>query len=473
MSHKLPKPQKLRGASGQSTVTLDLKRIDTEPNKLVWLFRRFLDNRSRQLPTLGMPHLSEWDIIEGGMTINGSPTLYVDLPEGVNETTLLGPLELDTYAYVTTDTGLTFPVDHLSGPEGVVAHAYLDARIVANGNIVYEGVDLEESSEGQILHFGDGFTLRQNDGAWNIDYTLPAQLDDRIRGEKALLDFLTTDVLMIGPLALRVNEHGPLVELIKERREKIALYEDVAKALSKVGVSDQLDLNGMTEFAWHELITLIKVLIYGDRYIITQPESSVVMDRRFSNLFIKLICRREDDGNYNAASYFDKGYAFAERLEDGRMLPVSVYSTLTQKEIESLSNLDFAKVADDISRFSDADQLAVANITLLNLISAYDKTGRAEMLDAASDVSKWLHSENPDDLAYYLNYLQVKKRSGTLSDADRRAIMRRIETGTLSKQELIAAHIILGNRDMAREHLKELQEDERTTFEAYPISNLI
>lgn len=465
--------KRLKGTAGQKTVTLDLKRIGTEPNKLIWLFKRFLDNRARQLPTIGMPHLSEQDIIEGGLTINGEPTYYVDLPEGVNGTTLLSPFELDTYAYVTTDSGLTFPVDHLSGPEGVVAHAHLDAKVIANGRTVYEGIELEESTEGQVLHFGDGFTLRHDDGAWNIDYVLPSLLNERIRGEKAMLDFLTTDALEVGRFVLKVKESNHVADSISERQGKIALYEDVSKALSAVGVNEQLDLSGMTYSAWNEIISLVKVLLYGRKFVIRQQEDSVVMDRQFSNLLIKLICRRADDGNYVATSYFDENYAFAEKLEDGRMLPVSVYSTLTQIEIETLSNLDFSKVPADISRFSDADQLAFANLTLLKLISAYDKTNRQVIIDAATSVASWLHSENPDEMSYYLNYLQVKKRAETLTDADLRSVMRRIETGTLGKQELIAAYIILGNKDMAFEHLEELQADERASFEAYPIYNLI
>lgn len=109
----------------------------------------------------------------------------------------------------------------------------------------------------------------------------------------------------------------------------------------------------------------------------------------------------------------------------------------------------------------------------IGVSSAYDETGNKELLKAVIKLTKWLHTENPDDYYHLLNWYQAmyrKDKKDKRIDHNRLCIiMDKADADALK----IGAAIVAGEQEKAKELLAAMQNEKREEFLQFPIANLL
>lgn len=71
-----------------------------------------------------------------------------------------------------------------------------------------------------------------------------------------------------------------------------------------------------------------------------------------------------------------------------------------------MSNIDYDVILESVKKYHSTEHYTAVNRFALEMISAYDETGNKKLLKAVIKLTKWLHTENPDDYYHLLNWYQ-------------------------------------------------------------------
>ena len=111
---------------------------------------------------------------------------------------------------------------------------------------------------------------------------------------------------------------------------------------------------------------------------------------------------------------------------------------------------------------------------LLALLTAYDKIGRQEQLQAANRISSWFLESPAKDFnpVHMLNRYQTIFRQRKLYDDEIEKILELIENPAVPESIKIGSYILLGNSSAVKVRLNRLSENERKEFDYSPIYSL-
>jgi|SaaInlStandDraft_4_1057021.scaffolds.fasta_scaffold114511_1 hypothetical protein len=135
--------------------------------------------------------------------------------------------------------------------------------------------------------------------------------------------------------------------------------------------------------------------------------------------------------------------------------------------------LDLAFVLRDIKRVAFSPEYGGVVILFgLELIKSYDISSREEFLDAAFDIYSWLQQEEPENLIYKLNELQITRRQRTYSKDEKTLLLEEKTKNANDNRVLCAINILLENKSEAEFNFDKLTEAEKKEFVEYPIFTL-
>ena len=281
---------------------------------------------------------------------------------------------------------------------------------------------------------------------------------------------------------LQSNVSCEAVQIPNDKKEVVQGELDnslrVVRLLDKLHITSDLALNSLSKKDMAELNTLYQAIMENK---LVNPELSG-NDIWLTNVIIGklriLVWLVKSEKGYHVKGFFN---AFEKDItaavpESGERYLISRFSVLEVNDLLYASNIDWTLIPSDYKDIR-VDVPAVSqrvNQDHLNLLSAYDKSGRKEILEAAFRLSNWLleaGKETAESRIYRINNLQTLKRMRPLTEEELQEITSYSEESTASTELKYCCDLLLDDQRRARIHFTSLPKDQQAFYKSLPISH--
>ena len=203
-------------------------------------------------------------------------------------------------------------------------------------------------------------------------------------------------------------------------------------------------------------------------------ELPIVGNMKVGNLNIALVCIKMEDEKYRLYNYFDKTNPLKIFHEDDlNGFPMSPYIGMKKAEILMYSNISCENIYQSIVETQgDNNYFFALNHLILELIEAYDNSGKIEIYELTLKILDWMIEKQPgSDNIYLINKFQLLKRRRELS-MEEIEILLRFKNEEIDLMMLTAICILMDNRTEAKLYYMRLEEDMQESFKELPIYRL-
>ena len=266
--------------------------------------------------------------------------------------------------------------------------------------------------------------------------------------------------------------------------KKAAIQGELRNVLRVVGLLDRLhitsdiDLDSLSKKDMTELNTLYQAIIENRTVNPNLSGHDIWMTNINIDKLKILVWLIKAEKGYHVRDFFApfEQDITASDSESGERFSISRFSIMGVEEYMSVSNIDWSLIPSDFKEMR-VDVPAVSqniNQDLLNLLAAYDKCGREEILEAALRLSDWLVEETkdmPEAIIFRINNLQTLKRMRQLSEDELQEITRYAEATDASLELKYCCDLLLGEQRRAKLHFASLSKEQQTFYNSLPISH--
>ena len=177
-----------------------------------------------------------------------------------------------------------------------------------------------------------------------------------------------------------------------------------------------------------------------------------------------------EEKSYYLLDFFKTHFDIVYRDSNDKTHPISQHYLLSRDMLESLSNVKYDVIVADLKNVGNYN---MANLSLLEMIAAYDMDANTELFEALRELSLWILEYSPEEELPYsirlLNHLQIIKRERPLEISEVRSLCELTETQNQREEILIGAYLLLDNQLAAEVHFTRLDESVQKEFVKYPI----
>lgn len=264
---------------------------------------------------------------------------------------------------------------------------------------------------------------------------------------------------------------------IEEQKNILKRIKDIVKLLDILNCNEDLKLSEITEKDWVNLNYLIKAFVYNELIEgLKEPNFSVKIFNVGKLKFIICI-KKEKDGKYKLLDFFKEEFPVEIELQEEKKFPISQYIILKKEELYSTNNMRYNVLLSSFKKIKRCKEtINLINNFLLNLILAYDKTKKEDIILTAEEFSKWIFSEfTEEELSYsikILNNFQIVKRLRNLTEQEEEKIYEILEDKNINNEIRFGSYVLLGQKAAAKRYFEKLEEERKKEFINYPIYNL-
>lgn len=390
----------------------------------------------------------------------------------------------DTYVYAHTKLGITIPVIKLPdlSKYEITINGHVKANVTINNYIYYkEFIQQYVKNAGKIqeLYFGKSIKITCAESAKNemkLFFSVKGTLSERINDTKFIIALLKERYIEIdgekfifGDIIENISAKDTINKLEKLSKWLI----DVQELLKRLDISEELDYDLVT-LEEEELLYLLMIAILEGKTVRLTNVSGIFNYIKLANLNICVyaIKANEDCNEYYVGNFFDSKIQVKARGESGNESLVSHYTFFKREILLNCSNLNFSKMLADIKQFSMSKIYADCLINLLlELLHAYDESGRQNILNTAIDLVEWLRNADHFTSAAVLtlNYYQTILRSRELTKSEIAELVALTEEPNQPEKVYTGAHLLLKNQASAEVHFSKLAPNLQREFKKYPI----
>ena len=290
-----------------------------------------------------------------------------------------------------------------------------------------------------------------------------------------VVDALNTGSFKIGSIRLGLDSYeAGTSDFISVTQKRLALLEKIIDLFRILNVDEDLNIDSLTKEEQKHIEILIKAFV--DKKSITNIATDTptsVLDLKISNITLKLIIIKNEDGTHAIQDFFNSIVDVSYKDENGNHQITSPYSTLSKDDYLVVSNINYDCVLESYKKASvqNPDVYDRANADVLQMLLAYDEKPNDKLLSIAKNVAYWILTERKqlNKSINTLNYLQIVKREQTFSKDEIRQLCGITEDANATKQEKIGAYLLLDNKLSAEIHFEELTTKEQEDFKLFPI----
>lgn len=127
-----------------------------------------------------------------------------------------------------------------------------------------------------------------------------------------------------------------------DSRTNLAHWTKVQETLTLLGVSDEFDIENLSDDELHYLNILVKG-IYDKKPISVKFNGQGLLNSKYSNLYIAVVVSKNDDGTYQFLNIYDPNITISYRIDEKQRQITSIFSMLFEQEILP-SNIIWDKV---------------------------------------------------------------------------------------------------------------------------------
>ncbi len=466
----------INDAQKQKTKTIRLIPFPEENNKKENLLFNFFETRRRQASfdftkPLMLEELKSQGVLE---------ELFIPVSR-------FGLEKFDPAHFITTSEVYIYakirgsPIEHPLGiiPSHLVASQVFECPVSVNNNVFYTQVSRIVSAEEDVIKIGESFKVdldqnKKNNG--KIHYTAAKTLGHRIRDLRFIVNAIEAKSFSIGETIFQFDPTKDKFDL-SEKKEGLEFFEKILQVLEILNVHEDLDLSKMTNeeiLFFSRLITAFidKQPVWGLNPQKLKPVTRLIISSL--RLFLAFIPYKDNSEAFYIYDFFKMDFGMVDRDLDGKDHPVSQYAILKSDDFMSASNIRYEVLLPSFKEMEDKSYaFERGNWFLLDLLTAYDKSNKPELLLTAKEFSEWLSNEadngNFDKQISVLNHFQIIKRERNLNSNEVAALCSIIENGGSREDILCGAYLLLDNQKAAEIHFNRLDEERQKSFETFPI----
>lgn len=470
--------QLLEEAKEQDNKTVHLKEFPSDNNKKATIFLNCLQNCQKQASfkegkLLSLEELEEQGVLEN-IVIPVSAVGITD-PQ-------MALVKNEVYLYAKIKgSSIPQPVDFI--PQDVQTEQIIDALVTIDDKVFYTNYRIIKSAKEIIVCYGNSLTIRFNEN--NQPCKMNYKNSDRIRILAKDLDFmlayLNKGYFKVNDIRIPFDYDGMDSSNFdtEEEREHLDFAKDVVRVLNMLGCSEDIDIKDMGDEDWRNLHRLVIAFLEKKPVKGLKEDLPPVVCINVGKLKFAICLKQcEEKGTYEMYDFFktDLSVAFEDRNIVGKMLPISQFSILHEKDFLTLSNINFDVLLHSFQKVEHHyETFNRANWFLLDLLNAYDKakgTRKEKILKACKDFSEWISEAPEDELDYQiktLNKLQTIKRWRDFNIDEISALYAMVESKDTREDCVVGAYLLLGIPQAAEIHFAKLSEEEQKNFKEYPI----
>lgn len=461
----------------QKQKSLPFRKLSSTPENI----ERIVDlaiKRRREDPQLGFETVPQENV--RGVTFYTTNELDLSAP------TILKRGELDFLVEIEAKDGSRLPID---ADIELIPHTYLtqqQERGIESGDFKIVEYQRHRTGPGTVenrLTDGITLTLDQEDGKfrYSLTYTASDKLDQRLFDLGFITHWLDSQELKIDGEVVPLPITWP--EDRKKLDDELGFFRKVEQLFNALRIDPQLiSIENVTDKQWEQLEMLYANMIEGEELTQQFTKAGRVL-QPVGPWFIELIAQAgeiADHWQYHGLTDLEAGvFALREPEEEGgRFLAVTPYELIDSTRLHLTLNLRPDTIVEQYERIKEHENTySMANRCVLQLITAADlqPERRTELLRMAQSLNNWLLGNDGDKPIHLVNQWQITAREKDLSNDELKSIRqlrRRIQRGESDLLGEISCSILLQDRPEAGDLYEELEDDQRSELQEWPIWNL-
>lgn len=387
--------------------------------------------------------------------------------------------------------------DRILYPVGVIDRDTMEIKtcknltVSINDKIYYKQIEFLKTKDKDIIFIGKciKITLIKNISQTKIRFDYTESIRQVTKDLEFFLDFLENKYFKIDGITIDAINFATEINPcdIENRKEELRYCKKIVCLLDKMGSNnDDLNISQLEDSDWRKLYYLISSIIDGNYIDNFKDNIGEVVSFDIANLkFLIFIDRKKTSKGfkYKLFDFFDYNFKkdafkiyYTPSSEEFIVPNFLILNVLfNYKDLVNISNLNFGKCLLNLKSFEPNKQmLEYLNLFILNLIKAADTLEgekRNLFLNAALEFNNYLiEKEEDDNTINFINKLQIIKRIRDLNENEKEILANIIANENNDSFLKIAAYLLLDQKEVARIIFNKLSEEEKETFEDFPIN---
>lgn len=459
----------------KSTKSITLKEFPSDNNQKVNIFFNCFQNCQKQssfteAKLYTLEELENQGLLEGitiplrGVNIDKDPQLA------------LTNNEVYFYAKI---KGSTIPQPLYLIPDQFETQETVKTNIIIEDRIYYSEIKVLKNSTCTKITIGESFfiTIFKNEDQIKISYTSSDKLHVLINDLEFMLNYIKFGYFKsndnIFPFDYKNADFSNFD--IDKQTTFLEIAKNTAKSLSIIGCKKELILKDFTDNDIRNMQLLNTAILKNPIIADLRDDLPFAKIMRICNLNILLSFYPEKNkkGTFTVKNFFSTDFFATYKNNKGKTYPTSVFAFLKNDDLIAIDNIDFEVFLTSFKKIElHEETFTRANLFMLELLLAFDKTQNINFLNTAKEFDKWIQAETNDELSYEiktLNHFQIVKRYRELTNEEKKDLYNIIATPNIDNSILVGAYLLLDQLIPAKMVFSKMSKDEQNMFMEYPI----
>ena len=350
--------QILTESKEQGTKAVSLKEFPNDNNKKATIFLNCLQNCQKQASFIEGRLLTIEELEEQGLLEN----LVIPISGVGIRDPQMALIKNEVYIYAKIKgSSIPQPLDMI--PEDVFTQQTIDETITIGDKQFYTEYRVIKTVNEVTWRFGNSFTMKFYDKGktCKINYKNSDKIRIMAKDLDFMLEYLASGYFMINNIKIPFNYRGMDSSNfdIEEEKEHLNFAKKIVKVLDMLGCSEDIDINDMNDEDWRNLNRLIRAFLDKKPVKGLRDDLPSVICLKVGKLrFAVCLKKCEEKGTYEMYDFF-KTYipvAFKDKKNSEKMLPISQFSILHEKDLLTMNNIDFDVLLRSVYKELHADR---------------------------------------------------------------------------------------------------------------------
>lgn len=345
----------------------------------------------------------------------------------------------------------------------------IKGSIFLNNNLIYSNYKIIHKKNYYILKIGE---LKIRSDTNMIDFCPTGSLSSRIKDFHFFISLFEKENITIDGKPFNLDIVGLTKNVLERLKSVYKHLLDIKKLLEILGISDDLQLNQLTDEDQGMFIILVNSFIYNINANLEIAYDFLFLKVEVGNLLIFLFAEKDEQNKYKLINFFDVSVEefYKEKYKDNMIFTLP-YISLDKTELITISNITFENIYKSITK-SEINKLFLdkLEIFIFEMIKAYDETQNDEMYKTCNNLLQWLIDSDFDQSnKYIINTLQLFKRKRQLNNNEFEYLLElKMKEINLINKTVIC--ILMDNIKEAEYYYNKLGQKDKITFNNNPIS---
>ena len=464
----------LDGRETQGTIRVDFQPFPISKSDICNVITNFIrDSRKQKLFTQdNIPSLEEFLSSAGKDLSFGFQYSGMGFDQTQPYKSLFGK---EIYMYATnTKLNIDFPIEHIMRIEA--AKCDVNYPVTIDGKRYYNEYGIVHKENGIEIHIGKSVVIDfpRDEKEAKIHYKIKGNIKERIQDIQFITDLAVAKKVEINgvtlPLAFKENAMNAF------RKEDILKYQKYLKKIDgllvSLGVEKALEVENLPQKSQHNL-QILELAFIKKQSIHFEEKVPMLCGMEIGNIYLILYAKESKDGKYCIKNFPDIKLEISGEYDNGEMFITSKYVVMKCNDIIRADNLKCSRMVDEVMNIHNDGHYTQCNYLLLEMLKAYDKSKRNEILDEAIRLADWLRTAEILDGIADVNYYQCLDRKRKLSETEEDHLMSMLDKYYDNELMKAGIQILLKNKKMAKRSIDKLDDQTKQDFLDFPIYELM